>query len=257
MKKSTPLRTLILSAGCLCVLLSSARWKEVSAEAAVSRPQQTPSDCEKGEAKTDLTPGMIAGPKGTEIGEVKDFVLDLETGRIAYTVGVFNQMGQASNRAFVLPWGIVKVDPAMNTFILSEDKAVPEDAPSFALDTWPNVPTAQWATVVIAYWQEKLGHNFAVATTSGRALSKASELVGTTIKDPAGKDVGAIEELLLDPETGSIAYVVLSSQDRENNNRTVFFALPWDMVQVNPVQHTFKVKVNEAVSAESRQVSHE
>jgi len=255
MKKSTIPRTLMLLLGCLFVAPSAVNWRGILTEAAVPSPQQSPLDCEKEELKTDLAPGTIANPKGVEIGEVKDFVLDLGTGRIAYTVGVFNQLGQSSDRVFVLPWEIVKVDLAMNTFTLSEEKTMLENAPNFALDTWPNVPTSQWAGIVTAYWQEKLGNNFAAATPPGQALSKASDLVGTTITDPAGEDLGTIEELLLDPETGAIAYAVLSSQDSKGSKHTVFFTLPWHLVQVNPTQHTFVLDMDEAVLAESRHVS--
>jgi sporulation protein YlmC with PRC-barrel domain len=226
-------------------------------EAAVPNSRQLPSDCGNGEPKVNLTPGMIANPKGMEIGEVKDFVLDLEAGRIAYTVGVFKQMNEMRDRVFVLPWGMVKVDLETNTFILSEGKIVPEDAPNFALDTWSHLPASRWTEIVTAYWREQLGSDFTAVTTPGQALSKASDLVGTKIKDPTERDLGTIEELLLDPETGSIAYAVLSSQDAGNSNRTVFFALPWGMVQVDPAQHTFRIATSEALSVESRHVSRE
>jgi len=257
MKTYTTARALMTLVGCLFIIQPLTSWKGVDAEAAVQSPEPQPPSCGEGEPMTDLAPGMIANPKGVEIGEVKDFVLDLEAGRIAYTVGVFKQIGDASNRVFVLPWGIVKVDFAMNTFTLSEDKTVLKNAPSFAPDTWPNLLASQWAEVVTTYWQEKLGRDFAAATTPGRALSKASDLVGMTIKDPAGREVGTIEELLLDPETGAISYAVLSFQDPEKSTHTVFFALPWDIVQVNPAQHTFVVDVNETMLAESRHVSRE
>ena len=206
---------------------------------------------------TDENPVMIANPKGAEIGAVKDLVLDLETGRIAYAVGVFDQIGVLRNRVFVLPWGTVKVDLEMSTFTLSEDKTVLAGAPSFALDTWTNLRTSQWTGIVTAYWKKKLGPDFAAANGSVSALSKASDLIGITIKDLAGKDVGTIEELVLDPETGAIAYTVLSVQDMERSNRTVFFALPWDMVQVNPVQHTFVADIDKKMLSESRDVSRE
>jgi len=206
---------------------------------------------------TDENPGIIANPKGAEIGAIKDLVLDLETGRIAYAVGVFDHIGELRNRVFVLPWGTVKVDPEMSTFTLSEDKTVLAGAPSFALDTWTNLPTSQWTGIVTAYWKKKLGSDFAAAGASDFALSKASDLVGVTIKDLAGKDVGTIEELILDSETGAIAYTVLSVPDIESSNRTVFFALPWDMVQVNPVQHTFVADIDKKMLSESRDVSRE
>ena len=257
MKKSTILRTLITLFSCLFITPFFTRWGGVLAEVAVPLPQQQAANCGESELTTDMSPGMIASPEGVEVGTVEDFVLDLEAGRIAYAVGVFDQIGALRNRVFVLPWGIVKVDLEMSTFTLSEDKTVLAGAPSFALDTWTNLPTSQWTGIVSAYWKEKLGHNFAAAGTSDSALSKASDLVGMTIKDLAGKDVGTIEELMLDPETGAIAYTVLSVQDIERNNHTVFFALPWDTVQVNPVQHAFVADIDKKMLSESREVSRE
>jgi len=70
---------------------------------------------------TDLKTGVIANPKGVAIGALKDFVLDLKAGRAAYTVGVFDQIGELSNRVFVLSWEAVKVDPEMNTFTAHQE----------------------------------------------------------------------------------------------------------------------------------------
>ncbi len=257
MKKSTTVRALMTIVGCLFTIPSLTGWQGLYAEAAVSIPQQQPSGCGDSEPMTDLKPGTIANPKGVEIGAIRDFVLDLKVGRIAYTIGVFDQIGKLSNRVFVLPWEVVKVDPEMNTFTLSEDKTILESAPSFALDTWTNLPTSRWTGAVTGYWKEKLGHNFAAAGTPKPALYKASDLVGMTIKNSAGKDVGTIEELMLDPEVGSIAFAVLSVEDIRRSNHTIFFALPWDIVRVNPVQRTFVADVDQKMLTESRDVSHE
>lgn len=126
---------------------------------------------------------MIANPRGAEIGEVKDFVLDLAVGRLAYAVGVFDHIGALRNRVFVLPWGTVKVDLELNTFTLSEENTILANAPSFALDPWTNLPTSQWTGIVTAYWKKKLGPECAAVGASDFALSKASDLVGITIKD--------------------------------------------------------------------------
>lgn len=257
MKKSKILRTLITLFSCLFITPFFTRWGGVLAEAAVPLPQQQAASYGESEPMTEVNPGIIANSQEAEIGAVKDLVLDLETGRIAYAVGVFDRIGELRNRVFVLPWGTVKVDPEMSTFTLSEDKTVLAGAPSFALDTWTNLRTSQWIGIVTAYWKKKLGPDFAAAGFSDSALSKASDLVGLTIKDLAGKDVGTIKELLLGPETGAIAYTVLSVQDIENSNRMVFFALPWDLVQVNPVQRAFVADIDKKMLSESRHVSRE
>jgi len=257
MKKSPTLWTFTLVVGCLFTIPSFTGWRGLYAEAAVSNPPQQSSTCEENNPIIDLKAGVITNPGGIEIGAIKDFLLDLEAGRLAYVIGVFDQPEKLRNKVFVLPWEIVQLDAATNTFTLSGDKTFLESAPSFALNTWSTLPTSQWTVTVTAYWKKKLGQNLSATHASESALAKTSDLVGMTIKDVEGNDVGTIEELVIDPETRSIAYAVLSSTDTEKSNHTVFFALPWNMVQANPVQHTFVANVDESMFAKSHEISRE
>jgi hypothetical protein len=176
MRKSISLRTLITLFSCLFISPFFTRGEGVLlAEAALPVPQQQSASCEESESMTDVDLGMIANPKGAEIGEVKDLVLDLEAGRIAYAVGVFDQIGELRNRVVVLPWGTVKVDLEMNTFTLSEEKTVLADAPSFALDIWTNLPTSQWTGIVTAYWKKKTGTRFRRSRRLRLRVIKASD----------------------------------------------------------------------------------
>lgn len=257
MKKPTTLPTLVTLLGCLFIPSSFTSWEGLSAEATVSVPPQQPSSYEENEPTMDLKTGVIANPEGAEIGTVKDFVLDLKAGRIAYVVGVFDHMGKSSDRIFVIPWEVVKVDLETNTFTLNKGKTILENAPNFAPDPWTNLPASQWSRIVTTYWREKLGHNLVAASAPASALDKASNLVGLTIKNLAGEDIGTIAELLLDPELGSIAYAVVSFEDKGRSNRTIFFALPWSTVRVNPIRHTFVADVDKKTFTTGREVSHE
>jgi sporulation protein YlmC with PRC-barrel domain len=172
------------------------------------------------------------------IGTIKDWVFDLSVERITYVVGALDHLVESNNKLFVIPWETVKVHPEANTFLLIGDASVLKNAPSLALDAWPNLPTSQWSAAVDAYWQERLGARFA-AVRDPAAMSKVSDLFSMTIKNFAGQDVGPIKELAFDPQRGLIAYVVLSCEEVGARNRLVFFAIPWHLVQVNLVQHTF------------------
>jgi sporulation protein YlmC with PRC-barrel domain len=255
MKKPTTLRLALRLVGCLLTVPAFGGWNGPPAEAAVSPPQQPPSTCAEGEPKTDLQPGAITNPAGAEIGAVKDFILNLEAGRIVYAVGAFDRDKELSNKVFIIPWEVVALDFETNTFALSRSKAALENAPSFALDAWPTLPPPQWRATVATYWGTQLGRNFAAANASEVALVKASELIGETIKSVAGDEVGIIEELVIDPERGAIAYAVLAVEGEGGGNSTVFFALPWGAVQVNPAQRTFIVDADEELLAKSRGVS--
>ena len=257
MKKSTALRTLLTLLGGLLGALAVTTWQGLAAEAAVVNPHSPHAERGESGAVTDVQPGVLTSPKGAEIGTVQDFVLDLRTGRVVYTVGVFDRTGGLRDRVSILPWEMVNVDLEARTFTLSEDSAALRGAPNFALDTWEHLPASQWAGAVAAYWQGKLGPDFAAANTPESALSKAGDLVGTTIKNLAGEDVGTIAELMLDPDTGAIAYAVVSFEDPAKSDHTVFFALPWDVVQVNPLEHTFRADVDRKMFTENQEVAPE
>jgi sporulation protein YlmC with PRC-barrel domain len=71
-----------------------------------------------------------------------------------------------------------------------------------------------------------------------RRLSPASTLLGDHVRNPAGEELGNIEEIMLDPESGCIAYAVLSfggflgiSQKR--------FPVPWAALHVDEGEHDF------------------
>ena len=252
MKKSTAPRTLMPLLGGLLSALALTTWQGLAAEAAVVNPRAQGTERGESGSVTDVQPGVLTSPKGAEVGAVQDFVLDLRTGRAVYAVGVFDRVGELRDRVFILPWEMVNVDLEARTFTLSEDSTALRGAPSFALDTWAQLPVSRWAGAVATYWREKLGPDFAAADTPASALSKAGDLVGTTIQNLAGEDVGTIAELMLDPDTGSIAYAVVSFEDPAKSNHTVFFALPWDVVQVNPLDRTFRADVDRKMFTENQ-----
>src|SRR5437867_2189153 len=110
MKKATALRTLMTLLGGLLGALAFTTWQGPAAEAAVVNPRSPRAERGEGELMTDVQPGVLTSPKGAEIGAVQDFVLDLRTGRVVYTVGVFDRTGEVRDRVFLLPWEMVNVD---------------------------------------------------------------------------------------------------------------------------------------------------
>jgi sporulation protein YlmC with PRC-barrel domain len=254
MRKLTTLRHFSGLLGGLFVSLAFSAWPQCSSEATVTSPPPQPFGHEEREPTTEVKPGLFTNPQGVEVGAVQDFVLDLQAGRIVYTVGVFDQIEKLKNRVFVLPWGVVNVDLEQQTFTLGEhEKSVLHEAPSFPLDTWPALPVAQWLKTVTAYWREKLGDDFATADGPESALYKAGDVVGMTIKNLAGEEVGKIDELMLDPENGVIAYAVLSFDDPQQTDHTVVFALPWNVVRLNLEQHALVADVDRKIFLENRE----
>ena len=74
-----------------------------------------------------------------------------------------------------------------------------------------------------------------------RAL-KASEVIGYTVKNAEDQELGTIEELVIDPEHGRIAYAVLSFGGFLGMGDK-FFAIPWEAMKPMPAQEAFRLDV--------------
>ncbi len=70
----------------------------------------------------------------------------------------------------------------------------------------------------------------------GNLLMKASNINGTTVKNPADETIGEIKEVMLDTLTGEAAYVVLSVNTGFLNLGSKYFAVPWEVFKFDSVQ---------------------
>jgi len=74
-----------------------------------------------------------------------------------------------------------------------------------------------------------------------RVLS-TSTLIGDTVKNREGENLGKIEELMIDLETGRIAYMVLSFGGFLGLGDK-FFAIPWDSFTFKPEEKEFLLDI--------------
>ena len=74
------------------------------------------------------------------------------------------------------------------------------------------------------------------------ALSSSS-LIGDSVKNPQGEDLGSVEEIMIDLSSGSVAYVVLSAGGVLGMGDS-YFAIPWQMVSVDTDDHALVVDID-------------
>lgn len=78
-------------------------------------------------------------------------------------------------------------------------------------------------------------------------LLSASTLMGNTVVDPNGKELGTLEELMLRIDDGGVEYAVLSFNEgllEELFGTNKLFAIPWRMLQLNTENHRFILNVD-------------
>jgi len=72
---------------------------------------------------------------------------------------------------------------------------------------------------------------------------KASKVIGFNVKNRQGEELGQIEELVIDPQDGRIAYAVLSVGGFLGMGDKLF-AIPWEALTPMPEQQTFNLDVD-------------
>ena len=89
---------------------------------------------------------------GEKLGKIEDFVLDLESGRIAYAVLSFGGFLHIGNKLFAIPPRALNFDAGGGDFVVNADKNILKNAPGFDKTNWPDIADRGYATKIYAYY---------------------------------------------------------------------------------------------------------
>jgi len=87
------------------------------------------------------------------------------------------------------------------------------------------------------------GNGTTIAPASMRRVLAGSTLAGDHVRSPEGDDLGSIEEIMLDPERGRIAYAVLSFGGFLGIGDKLF-AVPWSALRIDQGEHEFILDID-------------
>ena len=102
-----------------------------------------------------LTGNDVYNHKGEDLGDVKEFMLDTRTGRVAYAVLSFGGFLGMGDKLFAVPFNALKLDTINKRFTLDVEKSRLESAPGFNKESWPNMADQTWADSIHAYYGTK------------------------------------------------------------------------------------------------------
>jgi len=80
-----------------------------------------------------------------DLGDVKEFMIDMATGKIAYAVLSFGGLLGMGDKLFAVPWAALTLDTTNRRFTLDVPKSVLKDAPGFDQKHWPSMSDKTWA----------------------------------------------------------------------------------------------------------------
>jgi sporulation protein YlmC with PRC-barrel domain len=94
---------------------------------------------------------------GEDLGDIKEFMIDMTSGRIAYAVLSFGGVLGVGDKLFAVPWAALKLDTANKRFTLNVPKDVLKGAPGFNQDRWPSMSDKTWARGVHEFYGTPYG----------------------------------------------------------------------------------------------------
>jgi sporulation protein YlmC with PRC-barrel domain len=101
----------------------------------------------------------VVNSKGDDLGNIKDYMIDLDTGGTAYCVLSFGGFLGVGDKLFAVPWQAMTLDTERHCFILDVDKERLKNAPGFDKDNWPGTQDREFQAEVYRfynvrpYWQ--------------------------------------------------------------------------------------------------------
>ncbi|MEB0135365.1 PRC-barrel domain-containing protein [Actimicrobium sp. CCC2.4] len=94
------------------------------------------------------------------LGDVKEIMIDMRSGKVAYAVLSFGGFLGIGEKLFAVPWSALMLDTVNKRFVLDVDGEKLEQAPGFDPDHWPDMADQTWRTTVDEYYSTSTqGHD--------------------------------------------------------------------------------------------------
>ena len=97
----------------------------------------------------------VYNTKGEDLGDIKEIMLDMRSGRVGYAVLSFGGFLGMGEKLFAVPWNALVLDTKNKRFVLNVEKDRLKDAPGFDKDQWPNMADAVWVKNIHSYYGTK------------------------------------------------------------------------------------------------------
>jgi len=99
----------------------------------------------------------VYGNQDEHLGDIKEIMLEMDTGRVAYAVLSFGGFIGIGEKLFAVPWDALKLDTINKRFLLNADKDRLKDAPGFDKNDWPDMADQTWASGIRSYYDNLMG----------------------------------------------------------------------------------------------------
>lgn len=110
------------------------------------------------------------------LGDIKEIMLDMSTGQVAYAVLSFGGFLGMGEKLFAVPWQALHLDTANKRFVLNIDKERLKTAPGFNKDAWPDMSDITWANQIHSFYGTDISRSG--APTMGPGVAAGGMVTG-------------------------------------------------------------------------------
>ncbi len=97
----------------------------------------------------------VCNRQDEDLGDIKEIMLDVPSGRVAYAVLSFGGFLGMGEKLFAVPWSALTLDTENKRFVLDADEDRLRDAPGFDKDHWPDMADESWVKQIHSYYGTK------------------------------------------------------------------------------------------------------
>ena len=168
----------------------------------------------------------VVNQQGEKIGDIKDFVVDLESGRILYTLVSSGGLLGVGDHLSAVPPQMFREGEGRNQCVLNVDKEKLQNAPQFSKERAENPKDAAFVREVYTYYNQPAGWMGVGKEARFGNVHRASDLLKTDIKNSKGEHIGSVQNLAVDPRAARVLYVILDPGRAVDNAAGDLYALP-------------------------------
>jgi sporulation protein YlmC with PRC-barrel domain len=101
-----------------------------------------------------------------DLGDIKEIMIDMRTGEVAYAVLSFGGVLGIGEKLFAVPWQALPLDTVNKRFVLDISKDRLESAPGFDPDAWPDMTDVTWTNQIHTFYGTDASRSGSMRTAS-------------------------------------------------------------------------------------------
>lgn len=115
------------------------------------------------------------------LGDIKDIMLDMQTGQVAYAVLAFGGFLGLGEKLFAVPWQALHLDTVNKRMVLNVEKERLKSAPGFDKDSWPDMSNLNWAGGIHSFYGTDPNRSGAPSMGPGSSVHGSGAAAGSSL----------------------------------------------------------------------------